>query len=266
MQCAACGATVAAGAMHCGACGALAARTTRPPRLSRPASGIPTEPYVISSYGAPVAADAHVPVAEPPPGTVAIRRPGYRPIVPPPPPKPHQRGCLWALVRTVVVLALVAGAALGLRAYGPRLLSAGLVRIGSPTHTQRTPVPTAVPACAPAPVDHAAAAALGHAQMATAVRNAAGQDYRPANNVVTFAPGQEAHLTFEIATAQAGTAAVTFCTPTGQLTGSLSVPAHSAGRYAEFSARVTAAQAGTGVATLTWNGAVAANVAFTVSK
>src|SRR5260370_12325029 len=190
MQCTACGAPVATGAMHCGACGAPAPRTTRPPRLSRPASGIPTEPYVISSYGAPVAADAHVPVAEPPPGTVAIRRPGYRPIVPPPPPEPHQHCCLWVLARTAVVLALVAGAALGLRAYGSRLLSAGLVRIGSPAHTQPTPAPTHVPACRPAPVDRAAGAALGYAQMATAVRNAAGQDYPPAHNDVTFAPRQ----------------------------------------------------------------------------
>jgi hypothetical protein len=115
-------------------------------------------------------------------------------------------------------------------------------------------------------VNRAAAAALSHAQMATAVRNAARQDYRPANNVMTFAPGQDAYLTFEIATAQAGTAGVTFCMPTGQLTGSLPVPAHSAGRFGEFSAHVTAAEAGKGVATLTWNGAVAANVAFTVSK
>src|SRR5260221_3214278 len=191
MQCAACGATVAAGAMHCGACGALAPRTTRPPRLSRPASGIPTEPYVISSYGAPVAADAHVPVAEPPPGTVAIRRPGYRAIVPPPPPEPHQHGCLWALARTAVVLALVAGAALGLRAYGSRLLSAGLVRIGSPAHTQPPPAPPPAPACVPVPVDRAAPAAPGHAQVGTAGRHAARPDDRPDNNDVSVAPPQE---------------------------------------------------------------------------
>jgi hypothetical protein len=134
-----------------------------------------------------------------------------------------------------------------------------------PTSTSARPSATAAPACIVPHVDPLAATRLGHVQMATALQDLGSQDYRPRDNVTTFHAGHLAYITFELATAAPGTVGVTFCTPGGNTVGTLQVPAGSTGRYGEFSASVDSADLGQGTATLTWNGAVAAAVRFSVT-
>jgi hypothetical protein len=168
-----------------------------------------------------------------------------------------------------LTLLVVAGLAVGLWAQraGGRVRDAlpFLFPPATATFTQEIPTATSPVACTIAIVDPAAAAALANAQLTTGVRDAAKQDYRPIDSVTRFTAGQPAYLTFKIITAQAGTAGVSFCTPSGSLPGSLDVPAGSAKRYAQFSTRFLPQDAGSaGVVTLTWNGAIAASLSFTV--
>jgi hypothetical protein len=134
----------------------------------------------------------------------------------------------------------------------------------TPTYTQEIPTATTPLACERSPVDSTAAAALANAQLTTGVRDAAKQDYRPIDAVTRFTTGQQAYLTFKIVTTQGGTAGVSFCTPSGRTPGMLEIPAGSQERYAQFSTRFAPQNAGGGVVTLTWNGAVAASLPFTV--
>jgi hypothetical protein len=132
------------------------------------------------------------------------------------------------------------------------------------TFTQEVPTATSPVVCAVATVDPTAAVALTSAQLTTGVRDPDKQDYRPIDSVTRFTVGQQTYLTFRIATAQAGTAGVSFCAPSGVVPGSLEIPAGSQERYAQFSTRFAPQDAGAAVVTLTWNGAVAASLAFTV--
>lgn len=268
MQCRRCGATLQLGASFCGECGALASAggTTRP---NRPPAGVPTEPYAASSYGPPVNVDAHVPVVEPPPGTIPIRPIGYRPIIPPPPPPARRRGgCIRPALLTLslalalaVALIAVTGA-LSAHPWQWRLPG----QAGTTPHATSTRTATTGPACTALPVDKTAASMLRQPQLTTGLRDRVAHDYRPLNNVHSFAVGQEGFVTFEIASAQAGTAGVRFCTPQGMLNGQVGVPAGSAGHFGEFSTRFSSADAGSGIVTLMWNGKVAANLPFTVRQ
>jgi hypothetical protein len=168
-----------------------------------------------------------------------------------------------------LTLLVVAGLGIGLGAQqaGGRVRDAlpFLFPPATATFTQEVPTATSQVACTIAIVDPAAAAALSNAQLTTGVRDAAKQDYRPIDSVKRFTVGLPAYLTFKIATAQAGTAGVSFCTPSGALPGVLEIPAGSQERYAQFLTRFAPQDAGSvGVVTLTWNGAVAASLAFTV--
>jgi hypothetical protein len=172
------------------------------------------------------------------------------------------------LVSLLALVALVvAGLAVGLGTQRIGGFARGaLPFLFSPATATFTAVPTlTIPvACALATVDPTTAAALSSPQLTTGVRDAAKQDYRPIDSVTRFTSGQQAYLTFKIATQQAGAAGVSFCTPSGVVPGALDIPAGSAQRYAQFSIRFAPQDAGSGVVTLTWNGAVAASLMFTV--
>jgi hypothetical protein len=126
------------------------------------------------------------------------------------------------------------------------------------------PRPTSTPACLVAPSDAAAARNIAQVTLTTELRAPESQDFRPVDSVSTFHTGQRAYITFQITTAEAGTVGVTFCTPAGRIPGALDIPGGSNGQYAQFSLALDATHTGLGVATLTWNGAVAASLPFTV--
>jgi hypothetical protein len=120
------------------------------------------------------------------------------------------------------------------------------------------------PACPAPPTRSGATHALTDAALASALRDPAHQDYRPASPITTFQAGQAAYLTFRIAGNTPGSATVLFCAPGAAIRGELTVPSNATGRFAQFSAVFTPASAGHGVATLSWNGQVAATLPFTI--
>jgi hypothetical protein len=119
--------------------------------------------------------------------------------------------------------------------------------------------------CSAPEIVPSAAATLSHVQMTTGLRDPAARDFRPVDNVTSFRVGQRAYITFQIATPQAGTVDATFCTAAGNFPGTLAIPAKATGLYGQFSIDLTTESAGPGLATLRWDGAPAASVAFTVS-
>jgi hypothetical protein len=177
-----------------------------------------------------------------------------------------RRAGLFSLL--VLVILVIAGLAIGVGAQR----AGGLARDALPflfpaataTFTQEIPTATSPVVCTGAAVDPIAAGALTNAQLTTGVRDASKQDYRPIDSVTQFTAGQQAYLTFRIATAQAGTVNVSFCTRSGVVPGTLEIPAGSQERYAQFSTQFLTQDAGAAVVTLTWNGAVAASLPFTV--
>lgn len=184
---------------------------------------------------------------------------GYRPFVPPQPPSQRRRsGCLRiaAIAAVVLVLALLAT---DIVAHG------NLQFFGLGAHPSATAISTR-PAvnCTAQATKPTASQALVHAQLTSGLRNVATKDYRPVDSVTTIRAGQRIYLTFQIATNKAGTVGAEFCTKSEKLPGTLAVPARSSGRYAEFEAVFTSEDVGTSVATLTWNGAVAATKTFTI--
>jgi hypothetical protein len=147
------------------------------------------------------------------------------------------------------------------------LLAIVLWRAGGPGALRLpllTSMPVQRPACAAPKVQRDAVHALAETTLASALRDAAHQDYRPAVPTATFAPGQRAYLTFRIASGSAGHASVYFCAPGTTVHGDLAVPSNAAGRYAQFSAAFSAANTGHGVAILSWDGQVAAVAPFTI--
>ncbi len=279
MQCVECGAPVPPRATHCPRCGAPIPQTepTLPTAATRPAAqsgpfGVPADRYVPSQYGPPVLAERSPYTLSRPAEVPRVRRPiGYRPIVPPPPPPPHRQGgclrvalvCAILVALSVLAITVVSGHAGSwqIGPFGPFGVHTSFV----PTSTPARPRATVVPACASPHVDALAATRLSHVQMTTGLENIGSQDYHPRDNVTTFHAGHVAYITFELATASPGTVGVTFCTPGGDTVGTLRVPAGSTGRYGEFSTALETADVGAGVATLTWNGSVAAVVRFTVT-
>ena len=271
MECVRCGALLGAERLRCARCGAPVQRVAADDTLVVGAGGVPVARYVPSIYGAPVGPDRlradEVTAGQPP----IARMVGYRPVwLPTPVVQPTRRTLpriarpLAAVVVLLVALALVAQVATTAQgvAYhlGPFTLGAPHA---SPTH-HATPTPTATPACALPVLDATATKALTQAQLTTGVRNLSAKDYRPVNNVSSFTVGQQAYLTFKVATNTAGIASVAFCTPQQIFIGVLSIPARSANRYAEFSMMVAAQSGGQCVATLRWQGAVAAALPFTI--
>lgn len=267
-RCPRCGSAAREDDERCPRCGALLESALAAPPLVEDA-GVPVQRFASSLAGPPTAPE---PFAHPDRLPLATNtRPrilSYAVVRPLARRRKHRAGLLSLLALALLV---VAGLAVGVGAQRAR----GLARDALPflfpaatvTFTQEIPTPTSPVACVIAAPDPVAAAALVSAQLTTGVRDAAKQDYRPIDSVSRFAVGQQAYLTFKIATAQAGTAGVTFCTPSAAVPGALEIPAGSRERYAQFSTRFAPQDAGrTGVVTLRWNGAVAASLAFTVDS
>lgn len=193
-----------------------------------------------------------------------MRRLGYHAVVLPPPPRGRGER-RWRASRSVLgVLALFAllGLAAGVVARGGNVPIPGLaVMQAHPTATA-----TPMPACPPAPVAHATAPALGSLQLTTSLKNAKQRDYRPVNNVTRFTVGTQAYVTFKVLSSQVGTADVVVCTPAHRLTGSVPVPKASTGQYVEFPVTFGSADVGQGMVTISWDGSVAANQAFSVVR
>lgn len=236
----------------------------------RKQAGLPAGRYVPSVYGPPVRPDV-VPRASEMEAEAPPRRTfGYRPVDLPPPP-PERGGSLRRRLVRLLLVALVLGVAVTAVAFA----KGALPPHAAPAPSGKAPVvgvratattDTGQVCSAAAQVDASAAQALAQAQLTSGLRNAGAHDYRPVNAVSSFHVGQTGYVTFQVATTEAGTASVLFCMPAEQVSGSLSVPAGSSGRYGEFSAQFGARDVGKGHALLTWNGAVAADVPFTVSR
>jgi hypothetical protein len=264
-RCPRCGSAARAGDERCPRCGALLASVLSAPPFAESASGIPIQRFASSVAGPPIAPE---PFAQPDRLTIAASpRPRIlsygvvRPLT-----RRKSRVGMFSLLALVILV--IAGLAIGVGAQR----ASGLARDALPflfppataTFTQEVPTATSPIVCTSATVDPIAAAALTNAQLTTGVRDASKQDYRPIDSVTRFTAGQQAFLTFKIATAQAGTANVSFCAPSGVVPGTLAIPAGSQERYAQFSTRFLTQDAGDAVVTLTWNGAVAASLPFTV--
>jgi hypothetical protein len=264
LRCPRCGSAARAGDERCPRCGALLdAILAAPPYVAD--AGVPVQRFASSVVGPPIAPE---PFAQPDRLNIAG---GARPRilsygVVRPLTRRKSRAGLFSLLALVILV--IAGLAIGVGAQRV----GGLARDALPflfpaataTFTQEIPTATSPVVCTGAAVDPIAAAALTNAQLTTGVRDASKQDYRPIDSVTRFTAGQQAYLTFKITTAQAGTASVSFCTPSGVVPGTLDIPAGSQERYAQFSTRFVSQDAGDAVVTLTWNGAVAASLPFTV--
>lgn len=262
MRCAQCGADLVTGDRHCGRCGApVSAVGEAGGDTVKLVRGVPVAPQSPSIYGPPIGQETRMGMTE----IMEVEPPekhilGYRPFVPPPPPPQRRRGgCLRVIVIAAVVL-IVAILATDLVAHG-NIHFLGLGARPSVVATATRPAIT----CTAQPTKLAASQALVQAQLTSGLRDAATKDYRPVNKVTTIRAGQKIYLTFQIATKKAGTAGAEFCTKDQRLQGTLAVPANSNGRYAEFSAPLTSADVGASVATLTWDGAVAATRPFTIT-
>lgn len=271
--CARCGSAVSASDERCPRCGALAAAPSAAPPLLPDTQGIPVLHFSPTAFGPPVAPEPYLGLDRPG-ERLDVRHAPYprtqlRVVLPQP---VYRRSesyprlvliltalavtCLAALVLAGLLVGLLVG--MGALTVPPGFAPGGVPPVAAPTAT-------ATPSCATASADPAAAQALSHAQLTTGLRDEPGQDFRPVDDVNTFHIGTRAYITFQIATAQAGTIDVTFCTPAGRIPGSLDVPAGSTGRYAQFSILLQPSQIGAGVATLTWDGVVAASLPFTVA-
>jgi hypothetical protein len=103
-------------------------------------------------------------------------------------------------------------------------------------------------------------------QLSTGVQNP--QTDVPSDKVSAFTMGQTVYVTFELATNASGTLAGTICTNGILAATSIAVPTGQAHRRGEFHlpAPLAVDQAGHGSATLVWNGAVCATLAFVVTS
>ncbi len=239
--------------------------------MQRQTGGIPVEEFAPSPHGPPIGGttiQAYPATASAQEATITTgkRIIGYRPVTlpPPPPAKPRRIGIYIQTALLGVALLLVVGLVLAL------LHQPGLFGRGGHSPVQTGPgvqaTATHIAACTTPAINSAAARTLAHVQMTTGLRDSAHQDYRPVDNVSSFMAGTQGYLTFQIATAQAGTVAVRFCLPSQTILGTLQVPRNAQQRYGEFAVRFAGGDVGRGVATLTWNGAVAATVAFAVRR
>jgi hypothetical protein len=134
-----------------------------------------------------------------------------------------------------------------------------------PSATFASPCP--VPAVSPT-----ASQALRAAQLSTSIVSSVPNhvDLRPVGSTSTFAVGQTPYVTFQFATNQSGTVSGTFCANdmSGDNVATATQPVQPGYRdgRGEFHllSPLTRANIGRGVVTLTWNGAVAVVLTFTV--
>jgi hypothetical protein len=250
---------------RCPDCGALAVASASAPPFLPDQYGVPVARFSPTSAGPPIAPEPYLPLTtseDESPWSARAQRPSARLRIMLPQPSPRRLRLPIGLTVLLAVLVL-AGLAAGVIARDDGLD----LQLFLPPASQVQPTdppPTATPACLIGTISPDAAAVLSQATLTTGLRDPAAQDYRPVDSVTAFQAGQRAYITFQIATTQAGIAGVTFCTPAGQIPGILEIPAHSNGHYAQFSLPLDAATAGPCVVTLTWNGAVAASLPFTI--
>ncbi len=236
------------------------------------ASGSPVDSNAPTLYGLPVGPDRYGRSVAPPP---------YRPGVPPArgyqpatalPARPAARTVWLRALAALSVFCL-----LGLLFAGALVASGqslGDLHLGfGPFHPRPTattgPTPTPTPACPLPAVDPQAARSLKSIQLATGIRNPYQNppDLRPLDNVSTFLIGQTPYATFQVATAQPGTIGASFCLNGTNVAGNpLPVPSGYLNARGEFHlpSPLTASNVGPGALVLTWNGAVAAALPFTV--
>ncbi|MGH2516118.1 MAG: hypothetical protein ACRDHP_10735, partial [Ktedonobacterales bacterium] len=234
---------------------------------ARSPAGLPLTRYAPSPYGPPVDGDRTMtPVTLAEADAETRRAIGYRPVELPPPLPNRRRGRGRVVLVYLVVLAalLLASVALAQSGAGAGLRS--LLSRNAPTAPIVATQTSAAPACQVNTVNSTAAGLIAHPQLTTGVRDAAKKDYRPINAVTTFSTSQTVYLTFEIATSQAGAVDANFCAPGMRALGRLTIPAKSAGRYAEFAMIPEAGNVGQATATISWNGAVAASLPFTIKQ
>ena len=252
---------------------AAASVASIPAERRAPEGGAPVDPYAPTVYGPPVGPDRYASNYAPPSDVPPQRYVGgYRPLRPLAPPSARRRsGCLRGLAglsALVVLGALFVGA---LAASGQRIAGIDLgflhtIHLTGVTH----PTPTATPACPVPPDTPQAAAALDQEQLSSGVQ---GASLRPVDRVSTFTAGQTIYLTFHVVSNDAGIVNVAFCT-NGTINVAkqpIDVPAGYSARLGdaargEFYLPLQPTNAGPGLATLTWNGAVAAVLPFTVTS
>jgi hypothetical protein len=241
------------------------------PRQVIHASGPPVDPFAPTIYGPPIGPERFARAYAPPDVHAAPRVEGYRVIAPPAPPvSRHQSGWLrgLAVVAGLAVLLLLAGGALAATGHSLPGLSP-LQGQSHPAIATTTVVPSPTPACPAPSVNPQAAQALDQVQLSTDV---VGPALQPVDDVSSFAVGQTIHVVFHIQTTTSGAVNATFCTD-GALSDAnrpLTVPAGYATRLGpnargQFYLKLASTNTGPGLVTLTWNGAVAAVVPFTVT-
>ncbi len=288
MQCVNCGRPLQSQDAVCPLCGQPVARgaTTAPGMGGDDVTVVrypPVDPYAPTVYGPPVGAQpglATPPVYETdtsaPPKWVG----GYVPLTPRAAPRARHRVSCLPLVAGATALVLVAALLVGaFLASGVRLAglnfssaSSGATHTGStggaPAAQRSTPAsPCPIPA-----VNPAASQALTAAQLSTGVVSSDPNhvDLRPVGPTSTFTVGQTVYVTYQFATNQAGTVHGEFCandmSGSSVATATQSVPSGYRDGRGEFHLLSPLARAniGRGVVTLTWNGAVAVVLPFTV--
>jgi hypothetical protein len=264
VRCPRCGSAARGEDERCPRCGALLGAPLAAPPLAADPSGVPVQAFASSLAGPPVASE---PFAHP---DRLDLRPRERPrilsygVVRPLARRRKRAGLVSTLALVVLV---ISGLGIGVWAQetgAHAFFTLPFFAAATQTRPPVTATATVPIACPLATVDPSAARALTNAQLTTGVRDAARQDYRPIDATTRFVVGQQAYVTFKIATAQPGVVGVSFCAPPGSVPGTLEIPAGSQERYAQFSTRFAPQDAGSGVVTLTWNGAVAASLPFTV--
>jgi hypothetical protein len=265
MRCVRCGAVLIPESERCPRCGALATPVVSAPPFVADPHGVPVLRFSPASTGPPVAPDPDVRPQRSIDGAYVHRRLARLRMVLPVPRRRRTRRRLYVRLTLLLAVLVLAGLGAGVIARSSDLtVQFGPLPFGGASQ-KPDPAPTATPSCLVAPVDAAAAQALTQATLTTGLRNPESQDFRPVDSVTLFHAGHRTYMSFLIATATAGTAGVAFCTPAGRIPGALDVPARSNGHYAQFSVVLDTAHTGPGVVTLTWNGAVAASLPFTVA-
>jgi hypothetical protein len=238
-------------------------------------SSPPVDPFAPTVYGPPVGAEPGLAIPQPyepdtsyPPKWVG----GYVPLAPRPAVRERIRlGCLPA-VAAISGLALVAVLMMGaFLASGVRLAGVNLPGSGARSGAQTPPKTLASP-CPISAVSPTASQALTEEHLSTGIVNRDPNhiDLRPVGTTSTFAVGETIYVTYQFATNQAGTVRGEFCANdmSGEnvATASQSVPSGYRDGRGEFHllTPLTTANIGQGVVTLTWNGAVAAVLVYTV--
>jgi hypothetical protein len=282
MQCANCGRPLRPDEVLCPLCGepvapdvsgALPDGTSRMHQQAF-VGGSPVDPYAPTIYGPPVGPERYASAIAPLPAAPVQRRVGgYRPIAPLRPAAPRRTGWLPVIAAAtglVLTAVLVIGA---LVASGQRIggVDFGALRPQTSAPVAARPTQPPAPACPAPTVDPAAAQTLTDVQLTTGVSNWDDKQLDPVDDVTTFIVGQQVYVTFKLATNEPGTVVGSFCgvgmSGSQAPTDTQVVPANYRDGRGAFRLQdpLTTANVGPGVVVLTWNGAAAAVLYYTVT-